>query len=214
MHPVETVILASKSQIREKILESLALPFLVISSVANEEEITTIDPCERALKRASLKAISLAKNSSLSLIIGCDQVLSFSKKIFSKPKSQEEAFSHLKSLQGQKHTLFSAVSLYYAKTPGVFFEIESFVSSVEMPMKALTDEKIRYYVATGEWQGCVGGYRIEGRGGELFEPFPEDLDKTIIMGLPREELKKKLQLLGCDFSKEKKLPFQLKHLSI
>ena len=214
MQPVETVILASKSQIREQILESLLLPFLVIPSLANEEEITTIDPCERAQKRASLKASSLAKNSSLSLIIGCDQVLSFSGKIFSKPKSQEEAFSHLKSLQGKKHTLFSAVSLYYAKTPGIFFEITSFISSVEMCIKTLADEDIRSYVTTGEWQGCVGGYRIEGRGEALFEPFPEDLDKTIIMGLPRGELKKKLQLLGCDFSKEKKLPFQLTNLSI
>lgn len=214
MHPVETVILASKSLIREQILASLGLPPLVIPSVANEEEIKTIDPLERALKRASLKACSLAKNSSLSLIIGCDQVLSFSGKIFSKPKSQEEAFSHLKNFQGQKHTLFSAVSLYYGKAPGIFFEIDSFVSSIEMPMKTLADQEIKNYVTTQEWQDCVGGYRIEGRGGELFEPFPENLDKTIIMGLPREELKKKLQLLGCDFSKEKKLPFQLKHLSI
>jgi septum formation protein len=56
-----------------------------------------------------------------------------------------------------------------------------------MPMRPLSDDDINEYVATGEWQGCVGCYRIEGQGKNLFTSITAD--ESAIIGLPLGELR-------------------------
>ena len=59
-------------------------------------------------------------------------------------------------------------------------------------MKDLTDDEIDAYVATNEWQGCVGCYRVEGEGKHLFSKVGGD--HTAVIGLPIAELKESLSL--------------------
>ena len=211
MSVAQQVVLASKSSVRKTLLESLSLPFTVQPSFVDESKIIAKDPSLVALKRAYEKARSVSKGSKLSLVIGSDQVLSFKGQIFSKPKSEKEAFSHLEKFQGDEHVLHSAVCLCFSGDKGSEgFELSSWVSKASMRMKPLKESEIKAYVLTGEWQGCVGGYKIEGKGKELFYPQEEGFDETIIMGLPLEKLVKELEKFGCDLRKEKKLPFELK----
>jgi septum formation protein len=65
---------------------------------------------------------------------------------------------------------------------------------IPMTMRALSDSEIADYVATGEWQGCVGGYRIEGAGRQLFDKISGDL--SAIIGLPIKELTAVLSTLS------------------
>lgn len=211
MKVIEQVILASKSPVRKNIIETLSLPFSVFPSNVKESEITADTPSQIASARAFEKAEGVAKQVSLALVVGCDQVLSFEDKIFSKPKNEEEAFCQLESLQGKEHTLFSAVSLFYSgSSPFEAVHLRSWVSPAVMAMKSLEKHEIEGYIATGEWEGSVGGYKIEGAGASLFSSFVSSFDKTIIMGLPKEEFVAEVTKLGCDFSKEQKLPFVLK----
>lgn len=210
MKVVEKIILASKSFVRKSILETLSVPFTVEPSKTNESEITAPSPSELALKRAFSKAQDVARESSLALVIGCDQVLSLKGKIFSKPKDASEAYSHLSLLQGKEHTLFSAVSLFYGKSETKdCHELVSWVSPVRMDMKSMQAHEIKSYVATEEWRSCVGGYRIEGVGSSLFSSFKPSDDKTVVMGLPLNELVFQLSELGCDLSKKPQFPFYL-----
>ena len=211
MKVIEQVILASQSKIRKEIMSSLALPFSVLPSRVDESQITADTAQELSLRRASKKAEDVAKRSSLALVIGCDQVLSFENTVFSKPKDELEAFKHLKALEGKEHTLFSAVSIYKSGMENERgTELSKWISAASMKMLPLKDDEIREYVATGEWKGSVGAYKIEGLGSSLLKPQAENFDQTIIMGLPVRELIKRLEEFGCCFSVEKKLPFELK----
>ena len=49
-------------------------------------------------------------------------------------------------------------------------------------------------MATGEWQGCAGGYRVEGRGQALFSAI--DGDRAAIVGLPMQRLVRLLREAG------------------
>jgi len=53
------------------------------------------------------------------------------------------------------------------------------------------------YVATGEWQGCAGGYRVEGRGQAIFARI--DGDRAAIQGLPMQRLVRALREAGVRF---------------
>ena len=194
MAKIRELILASQSTIRCSILEISKIPFRVCPAGINEKEITSDSTFTLAQKRAVGKAKDVASHNDEALVIGCDQVLSFQNKAFSKPKTAYEAQEQLKILQGQEHWLYSATSLFYGNQ-GKPLEIFSWVSPVKMRMKKLSIEEIEKYVATKEWQGSVGGYKIEGKGRALFSSFEPKEDKTVIMGLPLNELLSKFQEL-------------------
>jgi septum formation protein len=192
---INDLILASQSKIRREILEISQIPFRVCPSDIDEKKITCESSRSLAQKRAIAKAKDLANKNPGSVVIGCDQVLSFENKVFSKPKSPEDAFAQLKSLQGKEHWLYSAVALYYGQK-SQSLKLAAWVSPVKMQMHPLCDDLILEYVSTGEWQGSVGGYKIEGKGRALFASFEPREDKSVIMGLPLPELLQKMRELG------------------
>lgn len=196
MEKIKELILASGSSIRRTILETLEIPFRVCPAGIDEKEITDSSTKILAQKRALGKAKDVADKSPESLVIGCDQVLSFQNRAFSKPKTTAEAKDQLLELQGQEHWLYSATSVFYgSKELGFSRELFSWVSPVRMKMRNLSEEEIKSYISTGEWQGSVGGYKIEGQGHSLFKSYEPSHDQTIIMGLPLKELLEKLQEL-------------------
>jgi septum formation protein len=52
--------------------------------------------------------------------------------------------------------------------------------------RTVTEEVVRWYVATGEWRGRAGGYAIQGRGAALVETI--DGDYLNVVGLPVSQL--------------------------
>ena len=116
------------------------------------------------------------------LIIGADQVLGMGGVSYDKASTPEEAVARLVTFSGKTHMLYSAVCLFLAgenKSPELVFEA---VVEVPMEMRPLSNQEISDYVATGEWQGCVGCYRIEGLGAALFSRVGGD--QSAIIGLP------------------------------
>jgi septum formation protein len=65
------------------------------------------------------------------------------------------------------------------------------IDVASLTMRPLTHEEMDAYIATGEWQGCAGGYRIEGKGRALFARIDGDL--TSIQGLPLALLRRMLR---------------------
>jgi septum formation protein len=66
-------------------------------------------------------------------------------------------------------------------------------------MRHLDPAEIKAYLATGEWKGCVGSYRVEGQGLKLFERIEGDL--TNARGLPALRLCSALRSLGVELFK-------------
>lgn len=195
---IKQLILASTSSIRAQLLRETTLAFSVSPSGFDEKTVQLEHASERAKERATQKALTVAQQHNKALVIGCDQTLSLGDRLFSKPKSKMEAITHLTALSGKTHYLHSAVAFAYQNNQDLLcLKKHSFVKKLPMQMRSLTQTDIEHYVNAGEWQGCVGGYRIEGKGRHLFEQNTST-DFSAIMGLPLLELLSALRTLGID----------------
>jgi len=182
------VILASTSPFRQKLLRDAGISFIAMGAEADEKTIAGLPPKFLAAKRAEFKGIDVARRAPAgSIVIGADQVLGLENRSFDKAHSPAEAALRLKELQGKTHILHSAFCLIEVHQSGSCETVFETVVDVPMPMRPLSDDDINEYVATGEWQGCVGCYRIEGQGKNLFTSITAD--ESAIIGLPLGELR-------------------------
>ena len=143
-------------------------------------------------------AIYLAEKKALSIhaepkdiIIGADQVLLHSNKIYDKPKSIHEAKRHLKELSNKTHSLISGTVI--SQKNKIIWRHQS-VSKMEM--HKLTNKEINEYLSQSGKNilKCVGAYNIEGYGSKLFKKI--DGDFFSIVGLPLIQLLNAINKIG------------------
>ncbi|MBC62699.1 MAG: septum formation protein Maf [Zetaproteobacteria bacterium] len=214
-HLIKKIVLASQSKFRKTLLSQTNIAFTTHAALINEHEILAATPKETAEQRAISKADSVASclNDSC-LVIGCDQTLELENKMLNKPKSQEKAYLQLKKLSGKQHTLHSAVSLVCSKADSNKV-LKVFTVSTPMYMRQLSLSEINQYIESNEWQGCVGAYRIEGRGVNLFnEKTALSLDTSAVMGLPLLSLLESLRILGINPLTNQQGPWPTKGLGL
>lgn len=190
------IILASTSPFRKKILDDAGMVFDAIAPVGDEKTIAGLPPAFLAAKRAEFKAIDVALHAPPdSIVIGADQVLSLAGESFDKAGSEEEARERLRQFRGKTHVLHSAFCLVEVHHSGSCETVFETVVDVPMTMKNLTDSEIEDYLATREWQGCVGCYRAEGEGRKLFANIGGDT--SAVIGLPLAELTAAIQKVAA-----------------
>ena len=111
------IILASASEIRAQLLRNAGVSCEIFPARIDEESIKLALEAEDAPPRdvadtlAELKARKIAEKGQKSLVLGCDQVLSFKGNVFSKPKSVTEARDQLKSLRGETPVSYTHLTL-------------------------------------------------------------------------------------------------------
>lgn len=193
---IQKLILASTSPFRSALLASTGLTFSTCNSKVDETKIQSADPSDLARQRSEAKALAASDNYPSCIVIGADQVASFENLAFDKAESHDEAEARLRQLSGQTHFLHSAYSLVYRPHGEKSIVLRSRIVKVGMTMRKLTDTHIIKYLETEEWRGCVGCYRVEGRGMHLFEKI--DRDQSSVIGLPLHEILSDLRTVGID----------------
>ncbi len=190
-------ILASASAIRSQMLRAAGVPHESIPARIDEDATKAALLSEGASPRdiadalAEMKARKLSMKNFGSLVLGCDQVLSFDKKLLSKPEDPEQARTQLASLRGQTHQLLSAAVLYQDGEP-----LWRHVGVARLTMRQFSDAYLDDYI-TRNWDSIrwsVGGYKIEEEGVRLFSNIIGD--HFTIQGLPLLELLSYLTLRG------------------
>ena len=206
---INNLILASSSSHREKILRKTGITFSVQKPEFCEEAVTGEDGKDVALARAKGKAMSVAQTVTQCLVIGCDQVGQVDGSQFSKITDLQEARQFLRFLSDKTHTLHSAFSIVYsgAQTPPNLLHLGA--ESVKLKVRHIDDCLIDSYLATREWIGTTGCYRIEGIGMHLMEKI--EGEQSAIIGLPIISLLKALRNIGIDGLSNPKGPWYLKH---
>lgn len=208
MFSVKTLILASSSPWRKDLLASTGAVFDVQTAPVDEYSITAKDPVSLARARSEAKAVATAEVRVGALVIGADQVLSLSGRMFDKARSVDEARERLALMAGKAHTLHSGLALAFKpeeKSPAQI--LTATVVDVAMPMRPLSESEIEAYLATGEWQGSVGCYQYENRGVHLFDGVAGD--QSSIVGLPLQTLLKMLRQIGVDLLRQPSPPWRL-----
>jgi septum formation protein len=163
------LILASSSPRRHELVERLGLPFEVVVPIGVDEKAVRGTACEVCQERALRKARAVLADldeARDAVVVGCDTVVAVvrggEEQILGKPETPKEARRMLRVLSGVTHRVLSGVALASVATPE---RVEVEISHVTF--KALTDEEIDAYVATGEPLDKAGGYGIQSVAGAL-----------------------------------------------
>lgn len=179
----EKLVLASKSAARRAMLENAGVAFEVRVAGVDEDAIKArsgdLDAAALAVRLAEAKALAVSRDDEAAWVLGSDQTLAFDGGLISKAKSLEAARARLKSMRGKTHHLHSGAALA-VKGQVVW----SGVDTVQMRMRDFSDDFLDAYLAAeGEvLLSCVGAYRLEGLGPQLFEAV--DGDYFTVLGLP------------------------------
>ncbi len=179
----QPLVLASKSDIRGKILSAAGLRFEIrpaqIDERAVESKAGMADAAAAARLLARAKAKTVARAQPGHLVLGADQTLARGSVRFSKPANRAGAAEQLRSLRGRTHELHSALAL--VRDGKLLFEC---VDTARLTMRDFSDRFLADYLdMAGDLAlSSVGGYQLEGIGIHLFERVEGDY--FTILGLP------------------------------
>ena len=193
---IKNIILASRSEIRKKILENNGIKCEAIPAKINEDQIkeslleTNTTPELISKNLAELKANKISEKKHGELVLGADSVIDLNGELVSKPTNREEAFKILRKLNGQKHQLISSVCI--SKNGSMIWNS---TDASTLTMKQLNPDEIKSYLAKiGDKElYAYGVYQIEADGRSLFSKIEGDEDT--IMGLPVKQIKEYLNTI-------------------
>jgi len=137
-----------------------------------------VRPSDLAEALALGKARSVARRFPEALVIGADQLLSCEGQSLRKPDTEAAARKQLSFLSGKSHLLITGLAILCEGTHELRVQHEV----ARLSVRSLGGDEIDRYLATGEWKGCLGAYRVEGQGIKLFDRIEGDL--TAVRGLP------------------------------
>jgi septum formation protein len=169
----------------------LGLPFRVEAPDIDETVPAGTPPNHAVALLSEHKARVVASRCPAALVVGSDQMVVVDGRVLGKPRDAPAAKAQLEALRSRTHEIFTGVCVV---GPG-FLCTE--VDTARLTVHSLSDEEVGWYVATGEWQGCAGGYRIEGRGQALFSRI--EGCRTSVQGLPMQRLVRLLREAGVRF---------------
>ena len=180
------LVLASRSASRRAMLSAAGVPFEAVAANVDEDAAKAalraedIAPRDLADKLAELKALRVSHRDPEALVLGSDSVVALEDgSTLDKPTDRAEAADHLRRLSGKRHELISAAVMAIDGRP-----VWRVVDRAKMHVRMLSDSFIDEYLAV-EWpeiSGCVGCYRIEGPGAQLFSRI--EGSQFTVLGLP------------------------------
>jgi septum formation protein len=177
------LLLASKSEVRRKILAAAGVPIesrpAPIDERAIEARSHVHEAGEVARVLAGAKAHTVAAQMPARVVLGADQTLTLDGRRFSKPADRDGAREQLLALRGKTHRLHSALTV--VRGGEVLFEHSD---TADLTMRNFSDRFLDSYLdAVGNTAlASVGGYQIESAGIHLFERISGDY--FTILGLP------------------------------
>lgn len=178
-----TLILASQSASRRAMLDAAGVAFEARPAHLDERgiEAALVGAAPEAVAGAlaEAKALAVSAGAPGRLVLGSDSLVEVAGRRFDKPRSREEAAEHLRFFSGRAMNLHSAAVL---ARDGV--AQWSHVACAALHVHPLSDAFIADYL-DHEWPavaGCVGVFRIEARGVQLFERI--DGDHFTVLGMP------------------------------
>jgi len=179
-----TLILASQSASRRAMLTAAGVPFEATAAGVDEDaakaSLAGSKPRDLADALAELKAVKVSLRHPGRLVLGSDSVVSLADgSLLDKPESRDQAADHLARMSGARHDLWSAAVIAENGRP-----VWRYVEAAKMHVRPLSPAFIEGYLDQ-EWPaiaGCVGCYRIEGPGAQLFSRI--EGSQFTVLGLP------------------------------
>jgi len=197
-----TVVLASQSTSRRRLLESAGLkPKIMVSHVDEESPFfNSLAPADMVIALAITKAHTIRDQIDFpAIIIGCDSTFEFEGESLGKPGEPaiaKERASRVRGNSGYLHTGHCVIDT--AKN----IEISDRVTT-KVTFSDMTDEEIDDYVASGEPLHVAGGFTLDG----FSSPFIPSIegDYTNVVGISMPFLRKAMNQLGYSWPEVKEM---------
>ncbi len=177
------IILASKSASRRAMLEAAGVAYEAVPADVDERalEAQFVDaaPADVAIVLAEAKALAVSNRRPDVLVLGSDSLVTVDGRRFDKPSSREDAAEHLRLFSGKTLELHSAAALAHGSAIKWRHSAKAM-----MQVRELSDGFIETYLEA-EWPEvsyCVGVFRIEAMGVQLFESI--EGDQFTVLGMP------------------------------
>ena len=177
------LILASQSFSRKAMLEAAGVRFTAIPAHLDERaveaEFAATAPEALALGLAGAKAAAVSALHPGDLVLGSDSLVVCAGRRFDKPADRAEAAAHLRWFSGRTLELTSGAALV-RDGAAVWHHVET----ARLAVRPLSDAFIAAYL-DAEWPhvgACVGVFRIEGLGVQLFEGI--EGSHFTVLGMP------------------------------
>lgn len=181
-----TIILASGSASRRAMLEAAGVAFEIVRPQVDEDAAKEALKAEGIEARgladalAELKAVAVSQRMPGRTVVGSDSTVALSDgAMLDKPETREQAASQLRRMRGGTHRLVSAV---VGARDGV--PVWRYVDVAKLHVRDFSDAFLEAYLDV-EWPaiaGCVGCFRIEGPGVQLFSKV--EGSQFTILGMP------------------------------
>lgn len=180
------LVLASQSPARRAMLIAAGVPHEALPAHVDEDAITAGLQAEAASPEriadalAEIKSLKISRQHPGALVLGADSiVVTHDGQFLAKPETRARAEAQLRQLAGTTHQLISATVICEGGKP-----VWRAVGTAKLTMRKFSDDFIKTYLDDegADVLGCVGCYRIEGMGAQLFSRI--DGDQFVIRGLP------------------------------
>lgn len=189
-----TVILASASPRRTELLKQAGIAHIIMPATCDEQTSAT-QPEQYVMELAERKATDVLAcyvkdhPGESVIVIGSDTVVSVDGKILGKPKTEEEAFTMLSSLQNHTHQVYTGVAVLENKNGKETKKV--FCEQSDVEVYPMTKEEILSYIKTGDCMDKAGAYGVQGHFAIYIKGIHGDYNN--IVGLPIARLYQELK---------------------
>lgn len=187
---MQKIYLASTSPRRKMLLKNAGIDFEICEVNYDEDMTLDMPPTELAKFLSRGKAESALLTIDEGIIIAADTFIVFDGKIMGKPLIEKIAKETLRAISSKVLDVVTGLTVVDASSGKVISE--AVVTKVYM--KAMDNEEIDAYVATGEPLDKAGAFGIQGKGIFLVEKIEGGHSNAV--GLPMFELGKILKDFG------------------
>jgi septum formation protein len=147
------VVLASQSPRRRELLKLMGIDFEAVSADLDE----SFDPSLQAADIPSFLSEKKARffqnqYDSKTLIIASDTIVWMNNQALNKPLSREEAEQMLRSLSGNTHEVYTAITVLLGN------DVRTQCDCTQVTFQALSEEEIQYYIDVHQPFDKAGSY--------------------------------------------------------
>jgi septum formation protein len=178
-----TLILASESASRKAMLDAAGVVYTAraagVDETALKRDLPGVCGHDIAMVLAEAKALAVSVAAPGALVLGGDSLVDVAGRLFDKPVSRDQAAEHLTFFSGK--TMFLSSAAVLARDGHVVWRT---VETAKLRVRTLSAGFIDSYLHS-EWPqvaGCVGVFRIEALGVNLFESI--EGSHFTVLGMP------------------------------
>ena len=182
------LILASSSPRRRELLSAAGFEFRIQPADINEDILPGEGPAAYVERLAREKAAAVFAAHEDAVVLGADTTVTINDEILGKPTDAADATRMLQMLAGKTHEVITGVAIASAKGT------DSFTETTHVTMRAISEEEIAAYIATGEPMDKAGAYGIQGGAGKFITSITGDYENVV--GLPIKRVAERLHAIA------------------